>query len=132
MVAGPGGKERWVLAVCLLAGALLTLIGIRYLLIPRAAAITFGVPGRPAGYELHYIIGLRNVWLGLLAIGFALLRQWLALTLWFGMGTLVCLADAVIVGVSTGKPAQLAFHIGSGIVCLIMTLVIVRIARREA
>src|SRR5438128_10014116 len=57
-------SERWILVVCLLGGVLLTVIGIRYLLVPESAARAFGVPGRPAGYELHTIIGLRNVWLG--------------------------------------------------------------------
>ena len=65
---------------------LLTVIGIRYFLAPEGAARTFGVPGRPAGYELHYIIGLRNVWLGLLAVAFAVLREWRALALWFAHG----------------------------------------------
>ena len=61
-------RTRWLLLNgCLLGGALLTFIGIRYFLVPHAAARTFGVPGRPTGFELHYVLGLRNVWLGLLA-----------------------------------------------------------------
>jgi hypothetical protein len=128
--AFPG--QRWVLAICLAGGALLTVIGVRYLVVPNSAAFTFGVADPPAGHELHYIIGLRNVWLGLLAIGFAALRQWRALALWFGIGTVVCFADAAIAATSSGRLPQVAFHIGSGIACLVLTLAILRIARREA
>jgi hypothetical protein len=56
-------SERWIIAICIAGGVLLAVIGVRYLLVPEQAARTFGVPGRPAGYELHYIIGLRNLWL---------------------------------------------------------------------
>ncbi len=85
---------------------------------PEQAARTFGVPGRPAGYELYSIIALRNVWLGLLAVGFALLRQWTALALWFGLGAFVCFADAAIAAGSTGRWPNVAFHIACGIACI--------------
>jgi uncharacterized protein DUF4267 len=111
-------SERWILAVSLLGGLLLTVIGVRYFLVPESAARTFGMPGRPAGYELHYIIALRNVWLGLLAVGFALLRQWSALALWFAIGTIVCFGDAFIAASSTGRWPQVAFHIGCGVACI--------------
>ena len=86
--------QSWIIGIALVGGALLAIIGIRYLVVPKSAAFTFGVADEVLGYELHYIIGLRNVWLGLLAIVFAILREWRALTLWFGFGTVVCFADA--------------------------------------
>jgi len=110
--------RRSILIACLAGGALLAVIGIRYLLVPESAARTFGVPGRPVGYELHYIVGVRNLWLGLLAVAFALLRQWRALALWFAIGTIVCFADAAIAASSTGRLPQIAFHIGCGIACV--------------
>ena len=103
--------KRWFVIICLLGGVLLTVIGVRYFLVPEQAARTFGVPGRPAGYELHTIIALRNVWLGLLAVGLALLRQWTALALWFAMGAIVCFGDAAIAANSIGRWPQIAFHI---------------------
>lgn len=112
--------QRLILAVCLLGGVLLTVIGARYFLTPDGAARTFGLPGRPAGYELYYIIGLRNVWLGLLAMAFALLREWRALTLWFALGAIVCFADAAIAASSTGKVPQVAFHAGCGVACILL------------
>jgi hypothetical protein len=126
-----GLSERWILAICLLGGVLLAVIGIRYLLVPQSAAYTFGVADGPAGYEFHYIIGVRNVWLGLLAVGCAALRQWRALALWFGLGTVVCFADAGIAAASSGRLPQVAFHVVSGMVCLALALVILRICRRE-
>jgi hypothetical protein len=110
---------------------MLTIIGVRYLLVPTSAAVTFGVAVPTTGAELHYIIGLRNVWLGLLAIGFAILREWRALTLWFAFGAVVCFADAVIAATSSGKLPQVAFHAGSGVACLALAFFIPRVARRE-
>jgi hypothetical protein len=124
------GPEPWVRTICLLGGVLLTVLGVRYFLMPEQAARTFGVPGRPAGYEFHYVIGLRNVWLGLLAVGFALLRQWTALALWFGLGVFVCFADAAIAMGSTGRWPQIAFHIGSGIACIVLAAAAWRLAAK--
>lgn len=122
--------ERVVAAVAVVGGLLLAVIGVRYLLVPRSAAVTFGVAKDAGGYELHYIIGLRNVWLGLLAIGLAALRQWTALALWFGLGTLVCFADATIAASSSGLLPQVAFHIICGFACLALTFVVLRTGRR--
>src|SRR5262245_59998822 len=99
--ANQGRAHRAVLTLCMLGGLLLTVIGIRYFLVPQSAARTSGVPARPSGFELHYIIGLRNVWLGLLAVAFAALREWRALALWFSGAVAVCVADGVIVATST-------------------------------
>jgi hypothetical protein len=123
-------SERLVLALCLLGGLLLTVIGIRYLAVPEQAARTFGVPGRPAGYELHYIVGLRNIWLGLLAIAFAALREWQALALWFALGTVVCFADAAIAATSTGRVPQVAFHVACGFACVVLASVCRRAAAK--
>jgi hypothetical protein len=119
-----------MLAFGLLGGVLLTVIGIRYFVVPEQAARTFGVPGRPGGYELHYIIGLRNVWLGLLAIAFAALREWRALALWFALGTIVCFADAAIAASSTGRLPKVAFHIACGCACVVLAIVCWRVAAK--
>ena len=125
-------RKSWiVLTICLLGGVLLTFIGIRFFLVPHAAARTFGVPGRPLGFELYYIIGLRNVWLGLLAVGFALLREWRALALWFAGAVVVCTFDAAIAARSTGALPQVAFHIGCGIACVILATLCWNAARRS-
>jgi hypothetical protein len=111
---GARGK-RVVLTVGLIGGLLLAVIGFRYLVVPQSAARTFGVPGHPTGFELHYIVGLRNLWLGLLAAALALLREWRALALWFTGAVAVCFADALVAATSTGGVPQVAFHVGCGI-----------------
>ena len=131
----PAGKmrraDRWMLGIGLLGGLLLAVIGMRYFVAPESAARTFGVPGRPAGNELHYIIGLRNVWLGLLAIALSALREWRALALWFALGSIVCFADAAIAASSTGRVPQFAFHIGCGCACVVLATICWRVAARE-
>jgi uncharacterized protein DUF4267 len=128
----PSPLQRWIIAISLVVGALLAVIGIRYLLVPKSAAFTFGVADEVVGHELHYIIGLRNVWLGLLAIVFAILREWRALTLWFGFGSAVCFADAAIAATSSGRLPQVAFHIGAGVIFVALAVFIPRVTRRES
>jgi hypothetical protein len=123
--------ERLVLILCLVGGILLTIIGIRYFLNPEHAARMFGVPDRPKGHELYYIIGLRNVWLGLLAVAFAALREWRALMLWFALGAIVCFADAAIATSSTGRLPQIAFHVGCGLACVGLAVGSWQLARKQ-
>jgi hypothetical protein len=111
-------RQRLVLGLCFGGGVILAVIGLRYFINPEHAARTFGVPDRPLGHELYYIIGLRNVWLGLLALAFAALREWRALALWFSFGAVVCFADASIAATSTGRWAQTSFHVVCGFACI--------------
>jgi hypothetical protein len=121
-------KAALVLGV--VGGVLLAVIGIRFFLVPHSAARTFGVPGRPAGFELYYIIGLRNVWLGLLAVAFAALREWRALALWFTGAVVVCIADGTIVATSTGGIPQVAFHFSCGLASAVLALLCWRAGRK--
>lgn len=98
-----------------LGGVLLFVIGVRFLLVPEQAARTFGLAREIAGHELHTMIGLRDLWLGALAIAFALARQWRALSLWFGFGAMVCFADAGVAWGSSGRTGPVAFHIICGL-----------------
>jgi hypothetical protein len=133
MVSEKERRARWILLnICLLGGALLTFIGVRYFLVPNAAARTFGVPGRPTGFELHYILGLRNVWLGLLAVTFALMREWRALALWFAGAVVVCFSDAMIAASSIGGFPQVAFHTTCGFVSAVLAVLCWRTARKAA
>jgi uncharacterized protein DUF4267 len=111
-------KNRHVVWLAVFAGALLCLIGVRFIVVPRAAANTFGLAREIANYELHRIVGLRDLWLGGLAVAFALAREWRALALWLLLGAGVCFADAAIAGASSGKALAVAFHAGSGVFCL--------------
>ena len=124
---------RWLIWLALAGGILLTVIGVRFFFTPGSAARTFGIAARPEGNELYYVIGLRNVWLGLLVVAFAALRQWRAVALWFGLGALVCFSDGLIVTTSTGRPGQIAFHTGCGIASIAIAALAWRAAgRRDA
>jgi hypothetical protein len=123
--------ERLILVLCLLGGVVLTIIGARYFINPEHAARTFGVPDRPKEHELYYIIGLRNVWLGLLAAAFAALREWRALALWFGLGVIVCFADAAIAATSTGRWPNVTFHVACGLACIGLAVASWRAGRRK-
>ena len=108
-------SQRVVVLLSLLGGTLLLGIGIRYLAAPEAAALTFGIPKRPQGLELHYITGFRNIWLGGMAVALATLREWRALALWFAMGSIVCFADAYIAASSAGRWPHVSFHVACGV-----------------
>lgn len=118
------GKHRHLVWLAIAAGALLAIIGARFMIVPRTAANNFGLAKDIKGNELHHMVGLRDLWLGVLAMALAVWRQWRALMAWFALGALVCFADAAIAGLSSGKLAQIAFHAGSGLFCAGMALAI--------
>lgn len=111
-------RYRRIAGLAVLAGALLLLIGVRFLIVPESAAKTFGLTPAMQGHEMHYIIGLRDVWLGALALAFAYFAEWRALALWLLFAVAVCWGDALIVAGSGGPVAAVAFHLGSGVFCL--------------
>lgn len=116
-------QHRHVVYLGIFAGALLFLIGVRFLLVPESAEFTFGLAqADPASPAMHYVVGLRDLWLGTLAIIFAVLRDWRALGLWLLMGALVCWSDASIVTANNGPPLAIAFHTVSGVFCLLLGL----------
>jgi hypothetical protein len=110
----------WIAAV---VTGVLALIGARFFASPEVATAAFGLdPAR--GADLARVVGLRDLWLGLLGVALAGGRQWAALTLWFGLGALVCLADAGLVAAARESDTALAFHIvaaflfaGLGVAC---------------
>jgi hypothetical protein len=74
---------------------------------------------------------MRNLWLGLLAVALATLRQWRALAVWFAMATIVCFADAAIAANSTGKLPQIVFHVSCGVASAVLAVMLWRLAARE-
>lgn len=111
-------EGRHVVWLGVFAGAFLFVIGVRFLLVPENALYTFGLGAAPDGPAIQYVIGVRDLWLGALAVAFALLRDWRALGLWLLMGALVCWFDAAVVASNNGPPLAIAFHTGAGFFCL--------------
>jgi hypothetical protein len=113
--AGRARRARVLVVLSVVAGLALLVIGVRFLTVPQAAARFFGIGGQPSSFDLHYVIALRDIWLALLLIVLALVRDWRGLALWLGLGALVCFGDSWIAAVSSGRAVSVAFHIASGI-----------------
>lgn len=124
-------SRKIALIAAVLAGVLLGVIGVRFLLVPMQAQYTFGLGKGDAGAALHHVIALRDLWLALLVLAFAWMGNWKALALWFAFGALVCFSDAAIVAAGAGRWPYVAFHAGSGIFCAVLASVAVRAARGE-
>lgn len=106
-----------VKTLAVLTGLALLAIGIRFLVDPSRAAQFFGI-GRPGGaFDLHYVVGLRDLWLAGLLIGLALMAQWRALSLALALGALVCFGDSAIAAASSGRGVSIVFHAASGVFC---------------
>lgn len=127
----PRSKNRHLVGLGLFAGLVLMAIGVRFIVDPKAAQHTFGLAKGLLGRELHSVIGLRDLWLGALAVLFAALKEWRALTLWLALGAVVCIADAGIVAASSGKWWAIAFHLGSAVFCGWLAVACWRAARRQ-
>lgn len=128
----PRIRQRWLQGLAIAAGVALALIGVRFALVPRSAARFFGIdmPASPA--HLHYVIALRDIWLGLLLIVFALLRDWRSMALWLTFGAAVCFTDAVVVANATAWTGPLLFHFMSGVYCASLAIMCWGEARRAA
>lgn len=117
-------KHRHLVWLSVAAGVLLAVIGVRFMVVPRTAANNFGLAKEIMGYELHRMVGLRDIWLGGLAVVLGMMREWRALMAWFALGAIVCFADAGIAAQSSGKAVAIAFHTLSGVFCAGLALAI--------
>lgn len=102
-----------------LTGLILFVIGLRFLLVPQKAARFFGITieGSDPATSLSYVVGLRDIWLGLLVILMSAIEDWRGLALWLGLGASVCLGDAAIAVQSGGQLLSVSFHLASGVYC---------------
>ena len=124
-------RDGRIIALAALAGVLMTVIGLRFVVFPDSAARFFGLVGRPNGFQLHTVIGLRDLWLGLLAVALCWFEEWRALMLWLGLGALVCFGDAGIVAGAEGKPLAVVFHLVSGVFFSVLAVLAWRRTRRR-
>jgi hypothetical protein len=115
VASGPHRRVLRILAAS--TGVVLLIIGIRFLLVPHQAARFFGVAPGTGLADLHYVIGVRDIWLAAIVIILAALSDWRGLAIWLGLGVFVCVADAVIAAHSSGKAVAVAFHLASGVFC---------------
>jgi hypothetical protein len=114
-----------------LAGLALCLIGVRFFFWPDVAARFFGFIGKPNGFQLHTVVALRDLWLGVLALAMVALGEWRLLTVWLAAGALVCFGDAGIVWGSRGKTLSVLFHLSSGLFMTTLAILAWRRVRRD-
>lgn len=127
------GRERLgdiVFWLAIATGVVLSVIGVRFLIAPETAATFFGIDRRNPGFAPHAAIALRDLWLGLLVVIFAILRDWRAVALWLVLATLVCFGDALIAASSSGRWVSVAFHSASGLFCGALANAAWRLARQ--
>jgi Domain of unknown function (DUF4267) len=123
--------ERWTAGLAIAAGVVLLVIGVRFFLVPPHAARTFGLSNPPGAFDLHYMIGVRDVWLALALVLLAAMREWRALAVVLLLGAVVCFVDAAIVSQSSGKVWVLLFHVFSGVYCAALGGAAFRLAREK-
>ncbi|NUP08087.1 MAG: DUF4267 domain-containing protein [Polyangiaceae bacterium] len=100
-----------------IAGAMLVLIGARFLLVPEAAAEAFGVPMTDLT-AYPQAKGIRDLVFGVLLGTFFLMRERRAAAVLMLVGSVIAVADGFIVLAARGvQPGFLAIHWGTAIVC---------------
>jgi hypothetical protein len=118
----PHIRRRWLRGLAIATGLVLGVIGLRFGLVPRSAARFFGLDTPAAPAHVHYVVAVRDLWLALLVVALAALREWRALALWLGLAAMACLADAVIVSQATGWLRAILFHLTCGLICLALAI----------
>jgi hypothetical protein len=124
-------RTRILLGLSITAGLTLLVIGIRFIAVPQSAARFFGIGEPPAPFDFHYVVALRDIWLALLLISLAVLREWRAVALWLFLGAFVCAGDGWIAAGSSGRLASVLFHLVSGAFCAVLAAACWRQARRS-
>lgn len=120
-----------MLALVIAGGLLLFAIGLRFLVEPGGAARSFGLAREGIRNELHWLVGLRDLWLAALVIAFAIYKEWRSVGLWFGFGAIVCFADSGIAAVSGGKFWPIAFHVVCGFLSVGIAWMALKLAKRD-
>lgn len=111
--------QRISIAIAFLTGLGMIFIGTRFLLAPETAEAGYGIHFNAQGdYSFHYIKGIRDVFSGLVICLLILTKQTKALGITLAVGTIIPVADMLIV-LSKGYNgiAQATPHIAAIIVC---------------
>jgi hypothetical protein len=114
------------IAIAFLTGLGLIFLGARFLISPETAEAGYGIHFNEQGdYSFHYIKGIRDLMSGLLMCIFVLSKQTKALGTTLLAGTIVPIADMLIV---LSKPyngvTQAIPHISAIIVCSVSGIIL--------
>ena len=114
------------IAIAFLTGLGLIFLGARFLIAPETAEAGYGIHfNEQDDYSFHYIKGIRDLMSGLLTCIFVLSKQTKALGVTLLVGTIVPIADMLIV---LSKPyngiTQAIPHISAIIVCSVFGIIL--------
>jgi hypothetical protein len=111
--------HRISIAIAFLTGLGMIFIGTRFMLAPETAQAGYGIHFNAQGdYSFHYIKGIRDVFSGLVICLLILTKQTKALGITLAAGTVIPVADMLIVlGKDYNGITQAIPHITAIIVC---------------
>jgi len=118
--------KRISIAIAFLTGLGLIFLGARFLIAPETAEAGYGIHFNEQGdYSFHYIKGIRDLLSGLLMCIFVLSKQTKALAITLLAGTIVPIADMLIVlSKDYNGIAQAIPHISAIIVCSVFGIIL--------
>jgi quercetin dioxygenase-like cupin family protein len=122
-----------VIAIAFITGLGLIFIGARFLIAPEAAEISYGIHFNENGdYSFHYIKGIRDLLSGLLICVFVLSKQTKALGTFLLLGTMVPIADMLIVlSKDYNSLTQAIPHISAIVACFSLGFILLRNKKKQ-
>ncbi|QDW25261.1 DUF4267 domain-containing protein [Pedobacter sp. KBS0701] len=113
-------------AIAFLLGFGMVFLGSRFFWSPEAATAGYGIRFNAQGdYSFHYIKGIRDIFSGLVICAFVLLNERRALGLTLLTGTIIPLADMLIVlGKSYNSMFQALPHITAIAICTVFGIIL--------
>ena len=113
-------------AIAFLLGLGMVFLGSRFFWSPEAATAGYGIRFNAQGdYSFHYIKGIRDIFSGLVICAFVLLNERRALSLTLLTGTIIPLADMLIVlGKSYNSMFQALPHITAIAICTVFGIIL--------
>jgi quercetin dioxygenase-like cupin family protein len=122
-----------IIAIAFLTGLGLIFIGARFLIAPEAAEISYGIHFNENGdYSFHYIKGIRDLLSGLLICVFVLSKQTKALGTFLLLGTMVPIADMLIVlSKDYNSLTQAIPHISAIVACFSLGFILLRNKKKQ-
>ena len=112
--------------VAFITGLGLIFLGCRFLLSPEIAEAGYGIHfSEQDDYSFHYVKGIRDIFSGLLICVFVLINERRALGMTLLVGTIVPVADMLIVlSKPYNGPTQAIPHISAIIICFVVGIIL--------
>jgi hypothetical protein len=118
--------QRIVIAIAFLTGLGMIFLGARFLLAPEMGEAGYGIHFNEQGdHSFHYIKGIRDIFSGLVICLLVLTKQTKALGIVLMVGTIIPIADMLIVlSKQYNSVAQAVPHISAIIICAVTGIIL--------